>query len=322
MGPLPVGSVLCSRYRISKILYQSKLANVYTVEDTHLVGNIWAVKEMKVLALNNVERQRIIAHFQAEVMKMTELTHPNMARVIDFFVEGRNLYIIREFIPAYDIETLMAKAQGPLRERDCLAWGIQLADCLSYLNAKKFPAIFYRELALSNILVNSEGMIKIIDLGLARLFQTETNPEKMQSMGSMHYAPPEQFDEYGSFDQRSLVYSCGAMIYHMLTGQNPSLSMFNLQSIDEVNPEVSRATCAIIKKATSNEPRLRHQTLPELKKDLQRARKDPESNPVVVSIPENERPTGQNIGLIVFLSAFFGLAAAAVIVYFIYKFLF
>ena len=206
---LPVGTILSSRYRISKILYQSKLANVYTVEDIHLVGNIWAVKEMKVLAMNSTDRQRIIAHFQAEVMKMTELTHPNLARVIDFFVEGRNLYVIREFIPAYDIETLMAKSSGNLKERDVLAWGIQLSDCLHYLYGKKFPAVFYRELALGNILVNSEGMIKIIDLGLARLFQTETNPEKMQSMGSMHYAPPEQFDEYGSFDQRSLVYSCG-----------------------------------------------------------------------------------------------------------------
>ncbi len=322
--PLPVGTILSNRYRISKILYQSKLANVYTVEDIHLVGNIWAVKEMKVLAMNSTDRQKIIAHFQAEVVKMTELNHPNLARVIDFFVEGRNLYIIREFIPAFDIETLMAKSSGHLKERDVLAWGIQLADCLSYLYSKKFPAVFYRELTLGNILVNSEGMIKIIDLGLARLFQTETNPEKMQSMGSMHYAPPEQFDEYGSFDQRSLVYSCGAMLYHMLTARNPSGHLFNLPPIDQFNQEVSRTTRSIISKATANEPRMRHQSLSDLKRDLSRARKDPGSARRVAEVPPEpeEKAGGGTFGILATVAYILGLIVAGGLIFLIYRLFF
>lgn len=320
MGPLPVGSILRNRYRISKILYQSKLTNVYTVEDTHLVGNIWAIKEMKVLALSGLQRQKVIANFQAEILKLTELAHPNLARVIDFFVEGRNLYIVREFIPAYDVEILMSKSNGKLRERDVLSWGMQLCDCLTYLFSKKYPAIFFRELKLGNILVNSEGIIKIIDLGLADLFQTETNPQKLELMGSMDYAAPEQFEEYGTFDQRSLVYSTGAMMFHMLSGQSPASSLFNLPPLDQLNPEVSRAVREIIRKATANEPRTRYQTLLELKKDLQRARKDPDAKPSVSTISEADARPGLN-----FMPAFLitvGLLVAAAIVFFIYKFFF
>lgn len=320
MGPLPVGTVLQNRYRISKILFQSKLANVYIVEDTHLVGNVWAVKEMKVLAMNSFERQKIVSQFQKEVMKLSELNHPNLARVIDFFVEGRNLYVIREFIPAYDIETLMTKASGSLREREVLSWGAQLADCLNYLYNRKFPAIFYRELTLANILVNSEGQCKIIDLGLASIFQTETNPERLQKMGSMNYASPEQFDEYGNFDQKSLVYSLGAMVYHMLTGKNPSTSLFNLPPVEELNPNVSKATRTIIKKATSNQPKMRHQSLNDLKKDMLRARMDPGAG--AAAVPPKEKEAGGKFSFLQIILLLFGLLVAGGILYAIYRLFF
>lgn len=276
MPPLQVGKILRNRYRISKVLYQSKLTNVYTAEDVHLVGNIWAIKEMKFLAMDSLERQNIIAQFEREVRKMTELSHPNLARVIDFFVDGQNLYIIREFIPAYDIKTLMNKTSGPLREREVLSWGIQIADVLNYLYSKKFPAVFYRELNLTNILVNADGVVKLIDMGLARVFQTETNPEALKRLGSMEYASPEQFEEDGIFDQRSLVYNLGAMLFHMLTRQSPAQNMFNIPEVEEYNPDVSPATARIIKRATQYDHRLRYQSLSEMRRDLIKARKNPE----------------------------------------------
>ncbi len=291
MPPLPVGSILQNRYRISKILYQSGLTNVYAAEDIHLVGNLWAIKEMKVLAMNSLERQNIIAQFEKEVKKMAQLSHPNVARIIDYFVEGHNLYIIREFIPAYDIGTIMRKTSGPLRERDVLAWGAQIADALHYLYNQKFPAIFFRDLNLANVLVTSEGVVKLIDLGLARLFQTETNPEYLNKMGSMDYAPPEQFEEYGIFDEKSLVYSLGAMLFHMLTAQNPALTPFEIPPVENFNPDVSLATRRIIAKATQYDHRKRYQSLLDMRKDMLRARKNPTPSPeVTVDVSNMEDP--------------------------------
>ncbi|MCD4786354.1 MAG: serine/threonine protein kinase [Candidatus Eremiobacteraeota bacterium] len=283
MHSLPVGSILKNRYRVAKILHKSKLTNVYVVDDTHLRGNLWAVKEMKFLAMDSFERQKIIAQFEQEVIKMTEISHPNFARVIDFFVEGANLYIIREFIPAYDIETLMKKNAGLLREKDVLNWGMQLAEVLNFLFNKKFPAIFFRELTLTNILVNSEGSISLIDLGLARVFQTETDPSKLKVMGAMDYASPEQFDENGIFDRRTLVYNLGALLYHVLTGKNPAQSLFNLPAIQELNPEVSVATRKIIEKAVEIEPRLRYQNLTDMKRDMKHALRSPDLKMQVVN---------------------------------------
>ena len=268
MSYLSVGSLLQNRYRIAKVLYRSKLTNVYLVDDIHLRGNVWAVKEMKFLAMDSFERLNIIKQFEVEVRRMTELSHPNFAKVIDFFVEGQNLYILRQFIPAFDVETIMKKTSGYLREKDVIKWGIQLADVLGYLYNRKFPASFFRELNLSNILVKSDGKISLIDLGLATAFLMETDPERLSVMGSTDYASPEQFDEDGEFDQRSLVYNMGALLYHILTKKNPAHSLFNLPPIEQLNPEVSRPTRAVIKKATQIDPRMRYQTLMELAKDL------------------------------------------------------
>lgn len=316
MGPLILGSVLRNRYRVSKILYQSKLTNVYTVEDTHLVGNVWAVKEMKVLAISSADRQKIVANFQSEVMKLSELAHPNLAKVIDFFVEGRNLYVVREFIPAYDVATLMAKYDGNVKEKDVVSWGIQLADCLSYLSSRKFSAIFFRELNLANILVDSEGVVKIIDLGLASIFQTETNPERLQAMGSMDYAPPEQFEGQGSFDQRSLVYSLGAIMFHMLTGQSPAQTLFNLPPVKNLDPTASSHIQSVIRKATSNDPRTRFQTLNDMKRELQKMWVEPEIKQSI-SVLVRESRSGPKAGqVLLVLSA---LAAVGLIVYWIVK---
>ncbi|MCE1248404.1 MAG: serine/threonine protein kinase [Firmicutes bacterium] len=320
--PLTIGNVLRNRYRISRVLYQSPLTNVYVVEDVHLRGNVWAVKEMKFLAMDSFERQKIIAQFEQEVMKMTELAHPNYAKVIDFFVEGQNLYIIREFIPAYDVDTIMRKTTGMMRERDVVSWGIQLADVLNYLYNKKFPAIFFREFSLPNILINSDGNVSIIDLGLARVFQTDNDPGRNLNVGPIDYPCPEQFDENGVFDQRTLVYSLGSVLYHMMTKKNPGQMMFKLTPIEELNPEVSKAFKVIIKKSTEIDPRLRYQTLHDMKRDLQSALKSPEMKIVEPLEKPRKRQEKNSPANWNFLVAGAIMLLAAGIFYLIYKIFF
>jgi serine/threonine protein kinase len=278
LPPLRVGAILRSRYRISNILYKSPMTNIYKVDDTHLEGNVWALKEMKVLAIDNFERQKMISKFRTDFIRMTELSHPNFTRVIDFFEENQNLYILREFIPGYDIGTILSRATGFINEKDVLNWSIQLADVFMYLYKKKFPPVFFKDLNLISILVDSQNDLKVIDLGLAWLFQAESDMYKMQNMGSVEYAAPEQYEGNGSFDQRSLIYSLGAIMHHILTKRSPTQHLFNLPPVESINPEVSRPTRWIIKRATENKPQNRFPTLLEMKKHLQQAYKKPEKS--------------------------------------------
>jgi serine/threonine protein kinase, bacterial len=268
MSTLSIGTILRNRYRISSVLQSGPLTSVYKAEDTHMIGNIWAVKEMKILAMDDYERQKIITQFQREFVKMTELSHPNLARVIDYFAEGQKLYIIREFTNAFDVATVIARGAGFIREEQACRWAVQIADVLRYLYNKKFPPVFFREFNLENVLVTSNDEIKIIDLGLAWIYQTEADPKKISNLGSMEYASPEQFDENGIFDQRSLVYSLGVLLHHILTGVEPTQHLFNLPPVTELNAEVSKRMCGIIEKATRKKPQDRFPGLSDMRKAL------------------------------------------------------
>jgi serine/threonine-protein kinase len=264
--------ILRSRYRISRIIYQSQMFNVYYVEDLHLKGKVWAIKEMKMVAVDPQERNRILSQFHAEALNLTSLSHPNIAKVVDFFIDSNNLYIVREYAPAVDIANVIQK--DDIEEREVLSWGIQLADALNYLYNHKLPAVFFRELNLGNILVSGQGNITLIDLGLARLFQTRQDLEAIKRTGSMDYAAPEQFSEEGIFDARTLIYNLGAILFHCLTRVNPASTPFNLPAPQSLNPRISEKANQIILKATRYDPRERHQNLQELTRDLKSAMDD------------------------------------------------
>ncbi len=272
MASYSVGMVLRSRYRISRIIYQSQMFNVYYVEDLHLKGKVWAIKEMKMVAVDPQERNRILSQFHAEALNLTSLSHPNIAKVVDFFIDSNNLYIVREYAPAVDIANVIQK--DDIEEREVLSWGIQLADALNYLYNHKLPAVFFRELNLGNILVSGQGNITLIDLGLARLFQTRQDLESIKRTGSMDYAAPEQFSEEGIFDARTLIYNLGAILFHCLTRVNPASTPFNLPAPQSLNPGISEKANQIILKATRYDPRERHQNLQELSRDLKSAMDD------------------------------------------------
>jgi serine/threonine protein kinase len=123
------------------------------------------------------------------------------------------------------------------------------------------------------------GSVKLLDLGLASVFQSVGDQESLNRVGSMDYASPEQFSEGGTFDQRSLVYSVGAILYHVLTRRNPAQSPFALDPVEEINPSISPAVEEIVNRCTEIEPRDRYATLTELKKSIQAALKTPGAPP-------------------------------------------
>ncbi|NDD27548.1 MAG: serine/threonine protein kinase [Proteobacteria bacterium] len=279
MSPsIVTGTVLRARYRITQLLHQSRHAEIYLVEDQHLRDRVWAVRVMPVYSVDPYERNRVMGDFLTEAQRLSQIEHPSLAKVVDYFAEGNNLYIVREFVHGTDLDQLLSTRVMPLTEREAIAAVLQIVDAVSYLLGRKVPAIFFRELTAKNIIICKNGQVKLLDLGLARAFSSQDS-EALMRMGSLDYASPEQFSESGTFDQRSLVYSTGAILYHMLTRRNPALSPFALDPIEEVNPNISGAVEDLVHRATENDPRDRHASLAELKKHLQSASRAPKESP-------------------------------------------
>lgn len=276
---IPAGVVLRARYRIVRLIHQSRHANVYMVEDQHLKGHVWAVREMQLVAVDPFERARMAQQFQQEAQQLSLLSHPNLAKVVDFFSEGTNLYIVREYVHGSDLGQFLQGRTMPMPEKEALQATLQVLDALIHIHGRKMPAIFYRELAARNIIMLKAGEVKLLDLGLARLFHPLGDSDAVARAGSLDYAAPEQFSENGNFDQRSLVYSVGALLYHMLTRRNPSLSPFALEPVEDINPTISVATEEIVHRATEEDPRDRYGSLSDLRKAVVTAMKAPSASP-------------------------------------------
>lgn len=269
----PRGTVLRSRYRIAQLLHQSRLANVYLVEDQHIQGRVWAVKELPLVAVDAHERQRVVQRFTRDATVLASLSHPNLSKVVDYFAEGSCLYLVREYVHGTDLRAYLASRVLPIVDREAISAGLQVIDALMYLQSKRFPAIFYREFHSGNVVMCPDNQVKVIDLGLAQLFQAAAD-EDAQRIGSLEYSAPEQFAEDGTFDGRSLVYATGALLYHMLTRRNPSLSPFDLMPIAELNSAVSRGLAETVQRATQVDPRNRYPTLGDLRRRLQLLMRD------------------------------------------------
>ncbi|MGV8119218.1 MAG: serine/threonine protein kinase [Candidatus Xenobiia bacterium LiM19] len=288
---LPIGTVLRSRYKINKIIFESMLVNVYYVVDLHFPEKGWVVREMQMVAVDSQDRARSIKRFNQEASQISSLSHPYIATVVDYFTEGTNYYIVREFIHGNDLITLLKMNQKPFLEHEVVAWAVQIADALSFLYSNKFSAVFFREFHMGNIMLSTNGSIKLIDLGLAGVFQTDSDSTNLNRLGSMDYASPEQFIGDGTFDSRSLVYSLGAFMYHALTSVNPASSPFELKPIHLLNPTLSGGVLDVIRKSTQIDSKLRYQSISDMKRDLISMLKSPRSSPVkTVDTKEKENP--------------------------------
>lgn len=262
---LPLGSNLRGRYRIYRTLHQSRLRNLYIAQDQHLRDKYWVVKEISSLGINAGDRARMNALFQAEAFQVSALEHPSLPKLVDFFAQDSNLYLIREFVAGSDLAAIL-ESRRILPETDILNVGIQLCDLLIYLQSRKFAGGIYKNLKLSNIVMMADGRISLLDVGFSKMGSFSRD-----SMRNPDYAAPEQFTGEISNETRTLVYNVGAILYHLFTTLNPSTSAFNLPPMDTIRQGLAPATRSIVEKAVRNHPNDRPATLQELRRGLDRA---------------------------------------------------
>lgn len=277
---LRIGSVLRDRYQIVDLVGQGGMGAVYKAEDLRLRGRICAVKEVlpDLISGPGMEDQ---AHeqFYREASVLARLDHPNLPKVSDFFQQDGREYLVMDFVPGQDLRQLVEEARRRdtfLPEENVLAWAEQLCDALSYLHTQD-PPVLHRDIKPSNIKLTPRGVVKLVDFGLVKLLQPDESRTVtvVQGRGTVAYTPLEQYGgDTGHTDVRSDIYSLGATLYHLLTGQPPAdakqrfLKPGSLIPPRDINPRISPRTEKAILAAIAQHPDDRPASVEEFRKLL------------------------------------------------------
>ena len=260
--------LLNGRYRLLKPLDSGGMAEVHLAEDVTRQGLPYAIKIMSTLNLDPQDRTWAIESFEREARILRGLQHPSLVKVIDFFSQGDSWYLVMDFV---DGETLDARLRRSLQSRltlpETLVITRQLCEVLEYLHANNPPVIF-RDLKPANVMLLTDGNLKLIDFGIARFFRPGQTQDTA-NLGTPGYAAPEQYGAAQS-DQRSDVYGLGVLLHQMLTGHDPVQTPFNFPPVQNLNPSLPGELQTIVQKATQMQTNLRYKTVAEMWADVRR----------------------------------------------------
>lgn len=237
-------TILDKRYKITKLIKRGGMGSVYKAVDTRL-NNICAVKELPPTYGSQQEQLQSIKAFKRESEILAKLDHPNLPKVYDYFVsdDGR-YYLIMNFIDGEDLETILHREENSyLSEKDVIEYTKQVLSILDYLHSQE-PPVIYRDIKPSNIMLNKDGRVMLIDFGIARTIQQGSQTTKTV-IGTLGYSPVEQYK--GKVEPRSDIYSLGATMHHLLTGLEPV--PFKFEPLREINQNVSPDLENIVMKA-------------------------------------------------------------------------
>ncbi len=272
-----MNTLLNKRYEVLGLLGKGGMGSVYKVADRRKRGRILAAKELRADGLPPEKATEALALFQTEARILARLTHPNLPKVSDYFsVPGRH-YIIMELVKGRTLEQVLAARQGrPVDERLALSWALQACRAMHFLSVQQPPVVF-RDLKPSNIMIDGDGRVKLIDFGIARFFKQDRQ-EDTYIYGTPGYAAPEQYGS-GQTDVRSDIFSLGATLHHCLTGRNPSENPLEFPDPLLLNPSLQKGTARIMRKALDPEMKRRYQSAQDMKQAIQSVLKSIEAKP-------------------------------------------
>ena len=207
---LKAGMIIAERYEVLGKIGTGGMADVYKAKD-HKLNRFVAVK---VLKPEFREDKTFIRKFRSEAQAAAGLTHPNIVNVFDVGDDEGVYYIVMELIEGITLKEYIAK-KGKLSIKEATSIAIQVS---MGLEAAHNHGIVHRDVKPQNIIISTDGKVKVTDFGIARAASSNTISSNV--MGSVHYSSPEQV-RGGYSDEKSDIYSLGITLYEMVTGRVP-----------------------------------------------------------------------------------------------------
>src|SRR5260370_3463897 len=227
-GLLPRSSLLHAGYSIVSQVGTGGFGAVYQAQDTLFSHRLVAIKEMSQDGLSPRELAEATAAFEHEALVLTNLTHPNLPRIHDHFSEHGRSYVVMDFIAGGTLEDSLDTSHRSFPVEVVLNIGLQLAEALDYLHSQQ-PPIIFRDLKPPNIMRTTDTHVYLIHFGIARHFKPGKAKDTIP-LGSKGYAAPEHHGKPQTTTQ-SDIYGLGATLHQLLTGNNPSLTLFNFKPV-------------------------------------------------------------------------------------------
>ncbi|MBK9200985.1 MAG: serine/threonine protein kinase [Candidatus Obscuribacter sp.] len=242
--PLPTAhSLQEGRYKVLMELAAGGMSAVYLARRDS--GAKVVLKESVLPADIGPEQQAKARElFERESVLLLKLHHPQIARVLDRFVEDDRDYLVLEYIPGLTLRQLV-KAKGKQKEKDVINWASQLAEILVYLHGQK-PPVLHRDLTPDNIILQDDGKLCLVDFGAANEFVGQATGTMV---GKQCYIAPEQLR--GKATPLSDLYALGGTLFFLLTGTDPEPLASSIAR--DVCPDVSQSTSDFIARLTAFE---------------------------------------------------------------------
>lgn len=288
---LKEGMFIQERYEIISKIGSGGMADVYKAKD-HKLNRFVAVK---VLKSEFRKDKAFITKFRVEAQSAAGLAHPNIVNVYDVGEENGISFIVMELVEGITLKEYIEK-KGRLAVREATSIAIQVS---MGLQAAHNNDIVHRDVKPQNIIISTDGKVKVTDFGIARAATSNTISSNV--MGSVHYSSPEQA-RGGYSDYKSDIYSLGITMYEMLTGHVPfdgdttvAIAIKHLQeemqSPRKYVPDLPKSTVQIIYKCTQKSPDRRYGDMEELIGDLKESLVNPEGDFVKIAMLDNHAHT-------------------------------
>ncbi|HEY9574583.1 MAG TPA: Stk1 family PASTA domain-containing Ser/Thr kinase [Lachnospiraceae bacterium] len=275
---LKAGTIIVERYEIVGRIGSGGMADVYKAKD-HKLNRFAAVK---VLKKEFREDTNFIRKFRTEAQSAAGLAHPNIVNVYDVGDDKGVHFIVMELVEGITLKEYINK-KGKMSVREATSIAIQVSMGLEAAHAN---GIVHRDVKPQNIIISTDGKVKVTDFGIARAASSNTISSNV--MGSVHYSSPEQV-RGGYSDAKSDIYSLGITMYEMVTGKIPfdgdttvAIAIKHLQ--DEMEPPstyaptLPRSLEQIIYKCTQKGVDRRYHNMTEVIADLKRSLIEPDGN--------------------------------------------
>jgi serine/threonine-protein kinase len=327
------GTVLGDRYQVQARIGSGGMAEVYRGHDPVLNRTV----AIKILLSQWARDASFVDRFRREAQAAARLNHPNVVAVYDSGADGDTQWIVMEFIEGKTLHEFLSDGRRPTVVQACEIVG-SICGALASAHAQ---GVIHRDIKPANVMVTRDGTVKLMDLGIARLVAgPETAPQTSAILGTASYMSPEQA-QGRPVDERTDLYSTGAVLYELLTGRPPhtgdspvAIAYKQVNEVppppSEINSDVIPALDAVVMRALAKNPANRYQSAREFADDLERVRtgQDVQATPLLAAggaaatqvisrpqptsvLPPREEPPGS--GRKVWLGVLIGVLVIAIL---------